>query len=180
MSHTGHNWDEHVRQVVEKHEFEYEPAAWSGMEQLLNGAGSATGAAVLAKSISWLWVLPLSLVIAGGLWWLAPEGQAAKEDKERTETSSAPKLDSSPMLPVMLTPIPLPLPSLPVQPVTVPELTPAIRTPVELLPSLPGNPLPKQLTAQSVDTLLTLPSPPEPGRKRNRKTLFPDVIQQYE
>ena len=181
-------WEAEVRRVVETHEFEYDPAAWAGMEQLLGsaapGPGSGTGS-WWAKA--WKWLLPSALTV-GGLAWLAlqqykepPSIQGSfpvsvtieqqRQQPQPPEPAAAAPATSYPV-PLMETVQPLPVqPRLLAYP--APEL-PALPPPV--LSPLPSRPLPKALYPMTVEEeKIGL----DFERKRNRKSLFPDVIENY-
>jgi hypothetical protein len=190
MSPADQQWDEEVRRTVEAHEFEYEPAAWAGLEQLLEAVPPLPPAGGAAKGFSfWGWVLAAGL--AGGLLWYALRPAAPAlvfETREGTpalvpmenEEMIAPSI---PLSPPHAAPKRPPSPPHAADPALVepePDLTPARPSWPVLLP-LPSLPLPPQLRHQRADTLKVLPLAPSPApsRKRDRKTLFPDVIENY-
>ncbi len=178
-------WEAEVRRVVETHEFEYDPAAWAGMEQLLDGATPAPGpdtGSWWAKA--WKWLLPSALTV-GGLVWLAlqqyneppsiqgsfPVSVAAEQQLPPPERATvAPATSYQP--PVMETVQPLP-----VQPRLLAYPTPELPAlPPRVLSPLPPRPLPKALYPISVEEeKIGL----DFEHKRNRKALFPDVIENY-
>lgn len=183
-------WEAEVRRVVETHEFEYDPAAWAGMEQLLDsaapGPGSGTGS-WWAKA--WKWLLPSALTL-GGLAWLAlqqykeppsiqgsfPVSVTIEQQRQLLPPPPEPATiapATSDQAPVMET-----VQLLPVKPRLLayppPELPPMQPPPV--LAPLPPRPLPKALYPTTVKEE-TIGSDFE--RKRNRKSLFPDVIENY-
>ena len=180
-------WEAEVRRVVETHEFEYDPAAWAGMEELLDQAAlpyaKPTGS---WWAQAWKWLLP-SVVAMGGLLWFAlqpasepPSVQGTFPISLETEEKAAlrggiassafvrtprqvkalPKLQRRP-----IDPLELPPPELPVPVIAVPPAVPALPTigPATLL-------LPNESDNSLGATI---------KRKRNRRTLFPDVIKNY-
>lgn len=190
MSKAGQSWDEAVRQAVESHEFEYEPAAWAGMEQMLDSAGAVTGAAASGQALSWLWGLPAVLAVVGGLLWFAlPEPEAPSLEgslpistEEAVQVPELPPLPSASPRPIARPAliVPLPHPSLPELPAAEEESSPPQPAQWAPLPALPAMPLPERLQGEwSDDSLPPLPPASETGRKRNRRTLFPDVIERY-
>ncbi|HKK78585.1 MAG TPA: hypothetical protein VJ933_03105 [Phaeodactylibacter sp.] len=186
-------WEAAVRRVVETHEFEYDPAAWAGMEQLLEEA-----ALPYAKPTSswwaqaWKWLIPTIVVLVVGTLWLtnqqpAPslqgslpifaEPDGVEREKQEAEQESpilqarprSRKVTSVPPLPTK------PIRLLPEGQTKIPELLPYRQTPATLIPldARPVGPI-------RYDEKLELNIPAiDIKRKRNRKTLFPDVIKNY-
>jgi hypothetical protein len=192
MSPADQQWDEAIRQAVETHEFEYEPAAWAGMEQLLDAAPPLPPAGAAAKGFSfWVWVLSAGL--AGGLLWYAlrptalmpvspPEESApvlAPTQSEEQQVPFAPLAPPSAPKHRQAPPASAPSPAL-AEPEPEPDW-PTARQSWPVPRPLPSLLLPQQLRHQRADTLPTLLLPPgsAPSRKRDRKTLFPDVIENY-
>lgn len=190
-------WEAEVRRVVETHEFEYDPTAWAGMEQLLDSAPPAAGGNTGSWwTGAWKWLLPTGLILAGGIWWMvsrpAPPSlqgslpvstgkEDVQPDKNREDDailSDIPELEDT-FNPgrTNLKPVPA---------ITVREFRaattadpdlPAVRfvLPPEL-PLLPARPLPKTLSPMSVKgEQLEI----DFKRKRNRKSLFPQIFETY-
>jgi hypothetical protein len=192
MSPADKHWDEAVRQAVETHEFEYEPMAWAGMERMLDVAPPLPAAGAAAKGFSfWVWVLSAGL--AGGLLWYVLRPTTPTQVLPPQESAPRPMpVDNveayAPPVPIA----PLPTPKLrQVPPASAPSPAPApAEAELDEAPTrqswpapmpLPSLPLPQQLRHQQPETLPALPLPPSsaPSRKRDRKTLFPDVIEKY-
>ena len=184
-------WEAEVRRVVETHEFEYDPAAWAGMAELLDTTPPATGGnAGSWWAGAWKWLLP-SIVAVGVASWLAWPMAVEPPSLEGglPIVVSRPPLNSAPAETIVsdgaeLVPAPYPnmepLPLLPVRnqllnaPIPeMPEMANVLPPALEPLPTLP---LPKELASNAVksDSLRM-----DFERKRNRKSLFPDVIENY-
>ena len=204
MSHDANKWEADVRHAVETHEFGYDPEAWAAMEQMLAGANGAAGATAGAGPgwISWKVLLPLLLGIAGLLaWWYWPAKQAAPPPPSPMETPAIPdtphhaikppvEKKSPPLPPAASRPMPeeraprvqeelLPLPGREEQflPLPLREEKPASRWVVP--PSLPARPPAMLEMPDSLPPELKLLLPKPGKRRRDRKTLFPDVIEKY-
>ena len=185
-------WEAAVRRVVETHEFEYDPAAWAGMEELLDQA-----ALPYVKPTSswwaqaWKWLLP-SVVAVGGLLWFtlrpASEPPSIQGSFPITVSRAPAKAKLSSPLPTNNSAEPIVAPYANISPLTalptrsplldirlpeMPEMTNVIPPALEPLPSLP---LPNKLVSNTakVDALKM-----DFKQKRNRKSLFPDVIENY-
>lgn len=184
-------WEAAVRRVVETHEFEYDPAAWAGMEELLDQA-----ALPYAKPTSswwaqvWKWLLP-SVVAVGLISWVAwptaveppslEGGLPIVVSRPPAKTAPAETATSDgiePLKPPYANIKPLPL--LPVRnqllDVPLPETPEMVNVLPPVLEPLPTLPLPKELASNTgnSNSLTT-----DFKRKRNRKSLFPDVIKNY-
>lgn len=190
-------WEAQVRRVVETHEFDYDPAAWAGMEQLLDSTPPAAGSnAGNWWASAWKWLLPTGLILAGGVWWVmsrpAPpslqgslpvstgkEDIQPDKDRENDATlSETPERENN--LNPGITYI-KPVRTIPVTPFRIvatydPGLPAVQRVLPPELPLLPARQLPKVLMPTTVKQ-----EPMEVGfkRKRNRKALFPEIFESY-
>jgi len=180
-------WEAEVRRVVETHEFEYDPAAWAGMEELLDATPPAAGGnAGSWWTGGWKWLLP-SIVAVGVASWLAWPTAVEPPSLEGTfpisletktqppqEESAAPSTTIS--LPQRVRALPS-LPSRPLPPLVVPQ--PELPEPIVVIPpavsAIPVLEPAPLLPPKKSDDLLK----PTIKRQRNRKTLFPDVIKNY-
>ena len=206
MSHTAKNWEADFRKVVETHEFDYDPQAWAAMEGLLDGAGAAAGTSNKAAGLAgaaWKWLF-LLLVGAAGLllWWFLPPERTAPPAVQ-TEAPAPPAnpqnrpsvpneqealppptdVNASPRAKILprqeqRTPIPLP---------TAPEEASSAPSPAEVIPNrfleplpvLPNGPIPALAPQDTSLPELNLKPPESTRPRRNRKTLYPDVIKKY-
>ena len=183
-------WEAEVRRVVETHEFEYDPAAWAGMEELLDTTPPATGGnAGSWWAGAWKWLLPIGALLTVGLFWL-------------TKPNTPPSIQGSlPIFPEPVTEIQKAMPATPsiertLSSMPVPPLAPLPTKPVEPLPMIQPKMPQLQLRRETTSAMSTIPTKPtEPvkylgrqeeklpeidiKRKRNRKALFPDVIKNY-
>lgn len=190
-------WEAEVRRVVETHEFDYDPAAWAGMEQLLDGAPPAAGGnAGSWWASAWKWLVPAGLILAGGIWWVMSrpvppslqgslpvrtgkeEVQPDKNREAEAVLSDLPEQENTFDLGRAYT---APVQTIPVKKFRAiatadPDL-PLVRfvLPPEV-PLLPARPLPKTLAPMTVKgELLEI----DFKRKRNRKSLFPEIFESY-
>ena len=178
-------WEADVRRVVETHEFEYDPSAWAGMEELLDQAAlpyaKPTGSWWVQ---AWKWLLP-SVVAVGVVSWMAwptaveppsLEGglpivvsrPPAKTVPAETITSDGAEPLNTPYANMK------PLPLLPVRNqllnVPVPEMPETVNVLPPVLEPLPTLPLPKELASNTVksDSLIM-----DFERKRNPQIFIP-------
>jgi hypothetical protein len=183
-------WEAEVRRVVETHEFDYDPAAWAGMEQLLDSTPTAAGGnAGSWWASAWKWLLPAGLILAGGMWWMVSRPAPHSLQGSLPVSTDTEELLESPVFEVEETKeriAPTRIPEflfLPAKPFTVQsnlpmEATmPPIRrvTPPTVAPIPSRVPVPLPVPDEQADTTLEV----DFERKRNRKALFPDVIKKY-
>ncbi len=190
-------WEAEVRRVIETHEFEYEPAAWAGMEELLDGAAPVGGSkAGNWWAGAWKWLLPAGLILAGGMWWMVsrpappslqgslPVGTGKEEVQPNKDREADAILSDLPEPEDTFAPGRSdmePVPTIPGRKFRAfttanPDL-PAIQfvLPPEV-PLLPARPLPKKLLPMTVkEEQLEI----DFKRKRNRKSLFPEIFESY-
>jgi hypothetical protein len=179
--------DAELRQAVEGHEFAFDPTAWSEMEQLLDGTGASggnTSGKKWWKGGAW-WLGGLILIGIGALlaWW-----SIASNSKKEEPLSNFPiyevqeEADVRPRKVELIAPLPSRLIPLEEQPI---ELSRAIqpfdiqprREPVQLIIPLETNR--PEVVPQKANTETLRGEIPRLKRKRNRRTLFPDVIERY-
>lgn len=193
MSDQHSAWETDIRHQVEQHEFDYDPAAWLAMEQLLDaGVPPAKAAPTTSATTTWLrWAL---LIVAGAalavyLWQTTTQEEAVPEvpqQEERILPEEFQEMESSTSIPPdekeverieYATPSSRSIETLDPLPTRFRELqrlpsrTDAYST--SPLPSGSLEFLPDSLTARNA-----LPEVKLPRRKRDRKKLFPDVLKQ--
>lgn len=182
-----HDWEADLRQKVEQHEFDFEPQAWAEMEQLLEQAspgGSGSGASVL-KGL-W-WKIGLSVFIGMAIALITLQWYPEEAGKPKPELSSfsipvprpAEKAEENIKVPA-LNPLPTSIkPPLPIglSARSMEGMTPLppVRDRIEPFEQLPTS----AVNLQQESTYFEKPDwqPPAPRRKRDRKKLFPDVIE---
>ena len=198
MSEYNQAWEAKLRQQVEQHEFEYDPAAWEAMESLLDGGGAPPASSAASSIWQWLRWLLLGAGAIVLVWVLLlpntpqknnlPEERPVLERQSQTEqvedegemSLSAPetipsepdrtsKLKRAEHQVEPLTPLPGLSPT---------KLQPLPPRPTEVVPMLPPSRLQTLQDSSNHFSEEELPDIRLPKRKRNRKTLFPDVIKQ--
>lgn len=189
-------WEADLRQKIEQHEFEYDPMAWTEMDQLLNQtslSGSASASSAIKTGLSWWWQLALIIGISTILGLLIY--QWSKQDKapETIELSSF-SIPESKTIPSNEDTIQLiirpqiktltKLPTLNIKRIknlnfySLPDDVNINWSP-NVLPKFEPLPVsPQPIFREQILELKGIENSPK-KRKRNRKTLFPDVIENY-
>lgn len=201
MSDQKHIWEAGLRPKVEQHEFEYDPTAWVEMEQLLDGGlilGTPTSTTAgnnssLTARLRW----SIVLLLGAAFLFMLVRDTTVSDAFENTSDASTEQLDNRQLESVLEIQAQLPsllesnmerqggaTPKNQIQRVEPLAPLPSLKKEVQMLPErqgayptrfLPGPelvPLPDSLGRK--DLLLEL----EPStRKRNRRTLFPDVLE---
>jgi len=192
MKEQLHEWEADIRRKVEQHEFDFEPEAWVEMEDLLvqtSSAGKLQNPPP-GKGMNGMWwklgiwsSIIAFVVITIGLWLSRGE-----ETKPEIELSSF----SVPVMPipsdpgraeaVTKMPVPIPLPlrtkAIPLQEFSLPkEVEVSLPTrpswePVMPLPTVSPKPLPERPMLRDTGWQL-----PPAKSKRDRRKLFPDIIE---
>ncbi|MCB0635232.1 MAG: hypothetical protein KDC54_01365 [Lewinella sp.] len=197
MSTPNHSWDADIRRKVEQHVFDYDPQAWTDMEQLLDEAGGGSSASTKGKAGRWgrgglilLAILGLTAVLMYGL--RQPPAKPAlgaftlapRVEPEMGKASPAPTRPMEQAVSLRETPatveVPPPAEVLPVEMDTVAGGREPARPPVRLMQPLDheqGIPL---LRERTLPTTLTLQPLPAARRRRDRSKLFPDVIPAFQ
>lgn len=208
MKEPNYPWEADFRRKAQEHDFGYDPDAWAAMEQLLEPAVPGTPAPPSGPTpgpvLTWAsWKLGLFILVsAAGAWWLWRNSATSVEPNNWTSFELvAPEADppSPEVVPAVKPPEAPPAVSRPVvrrRAVPAPAaVAPAPQTPKKIMPqpALPPErprltvptPLPPfkkpTLTPVSVPAQPDIQSlkPPARKRKRDRRTLFPDVIENY-
>lgn len=199
MSNLPKDWEADIRQKVNDHEFSYDPAAWGEMSSLLdqvslaapNTGGNSTLATVgKIKLSSIIIVVLLALLAIAALLWYKEKNAPAPilESWSVVVPPPTPELVSpttSQTQTVVTAPqrkrtfaAELPTPILPTNDdVQLVKEIPSIRIPQKVILPLSRSDLPDTVTSTSASPSIELPEIQLPKRKRNRKTLFPDVIE---
>lgn len=217
MSNLPNNWEADIRQGVEEHIFDYDPNAWTAMEQLLEAELTTTGQAASdavpkpgasSLSLGSLWI-GISIIIGFAVlgWWMKPD------TTPNVATLSSWPIDVSTAIePVANTKLVTAIADAPNLQTVVPSATTEsaiLSTPlytVLITQKQPKQGLPQQTKARSTfSTFDHLPTPTLPSelvsqqlpvaaplqiiipketksqkrRQRDRKTLFPDIIEHY-
>ena len=203
MSEQQYNWEADVRQKVEQHEFDFDPAAWAAMEELLDGgvAPGATNAASAAATTSvstllkWAIILLVAATLAFVLLRKTPASDTLEEPTETpteqlesqleeiepteavgqmtlSEENTKYRSDFAPKDQKRMVEPLAPLPPIWQEVRRLPARQDAYTT--SFLPKRVLIPLPDSLGSKD-----PLPEVQLPNEKRNRKTLFPDVLNQY-
>ncbi len=205
MNTADHKWEADIRQKVEQHEFEFDPKAWEALDKLLDASSST--ASKPASNNNWLssgWkLLLLLLALALLLYWLS-----RWQNTEVPLLSSFPTQETlSEIQPANITTAPLEdieessqsviqtqqqRPSNPITTPTAIEITEAQPT-TELTPITTSEPRPEPMIVAPLESSQEIPLlnrqafpielkiqlPKKRRRRRNRGTLFPDVIPKY-
>jgi len=184
-------WEAEVRRVVETHEFEYDPAAWAGMEELLDATPPAAGGnAGSWWTGGWKWLLPSILAVGVASWLAWPTAvEPPSIEGGLPIVVSRPPLNPTPAETITRNVAePLPSPYANMEPLSllpvrnqllnapIPEMPEMVNVLPPALEPLPTLPLPKELASNAAksDSLRM-----DFERKRNRKSLFPDVKENY-
>ncbi len=203
MKAQEHSWEEDIRRQIEQHEFDFDSNAWEEMEALLDNAVLPPPDPRLssARRHWWFygkWGLPV-LILLIGLWWLvqkqAPEIDLGgftmtvpKPKEQPSEKVLTPELVIQEVTPRVVTRPYSQTTKVVVRekPDTVGNLSENPET-IEKWPPIEKLPLVLPLLQHKVDTgsqinlfkQLKQPSLSPSKRKRNRRKLFPDVIDNY-
>jgi hypothetical protein len=189
-------WEADIRQKVEQHEFEYDSMAWAEMDQLLNQTalgGSTSASSALKTGLSWWWQVALIIGISTIVGLLIYQWNKREKTPESIELSSFSIPESETVTTLEDT----------IQTTTIRQLEALDKLPVLDIQSINGwtvHSLPDNITISwrpNTPTVFErLPVYPQPvfreqqlklegiktstdKRKRNPKTLFPDVIENY-
>lgn len=191
------DWEIELRQEVQQYEFDFDPDAWNEMEQLLgnlNPISTSTQATVTIATTKLIGIISIGFLLNWlilGLVLYQYKGAESKPSKQPVPIPIEQKRDSINTIigqKELMTPIIESLNKTPIHPPVnqlinqVDSLTLLEQPIIEKRPSLPSFSL---LNTRNIP-LLVVPKPlPDtsimkiklPKRKRNRKTLFPDVIE---
>lgn len=201
MSNLPQDWEAEIRQKVNKHEFSYDPAAWGEMSALLEQTTAAAsnpghkagqnGHTVLNR---WMFIAVAILVTIALLFWNHQKNARSPKIESWSVPVAPPEeaIDASFSTPKNQMPIKIaerardvfvdPTPSILPEELTMEveeEIFPSRKDQGLCLP-LPMPPLPKALKSLQPEVKTDLPEirlPSSSRRKRDRKTLFPDVIE---
>ncbi|MEL6656871.1 MAG: hypothetical protein AAFP77_25475 [Bacteroidota bacterium] len=197
MKEQQYPWEADLRRQVEQHEFDYDPGGWAAMEEILDGGSVPVSTeAVATLHSSWLkWTLLALLGTALIILLLLRSPQ--KEQSENLQIPGTEQPSGQEELPQDV-----PVPAISAVKEAEPEDHQSFVRPsrkIEVLAPLPPpsfkevKPLPARsdayqtsplptiewtLLSDSLRTQDVLPEPQLPRRKRNRKKLFPDVLDQ--
>lgn len=201
MSNLPKDWEADIRHKINEHEFSYDPVAWGKMSTLLDqplatlpDTGTVSASTTIGTVQLWniLVIAAISLLTLATIFWYkhknapAPvleswsvvtpptEPKAALPATPQNQTTAT---DRQPTRTVIATTNlrEEPLKTLP----SPPEVHPNRRPVPKKIGLLKMIPLPDTLTSTIVAPAFQLPEIQLPPRKRNRRTLFPDVIEKY-
>jgi len=202
MNTADHQWEAGIRQKVEQYEFDFDPQAWDAMEQLLDTSGSTSPDSGNGQTRWSWWKLMLIGLAIGLLLFLLMRPNHIEDqllgsfnvqisNQKTVSTSISPTTGASDTTHIVITDLnlkaraPKPL-SISTAPATIaapnePEKmeAPTSRPKVLIVAPLERSTEIPLLQRKDTPPDFKIQDPPPSGRRRNRRTLFPDVIPKY-